>query len=279
MLVSAATACGGGTHARPATLAFADHGGTQRIGRVVLRRGGVVVRDVEYTSGGNRVHAYLAERPGKGRRYGIVLVHGSGGDRAELLPYAVDLAQRGAVALTLTEPSETQHPPRPTSIQELLAQARGEQVEDVVAVRRAADVLASVRGVDHSRIGYLGWSAGAKTGTFVAASDRRFAALALMSAGAEPVAAFAAAAPAADRGLVRAQLGLIDPIRYIALARPHTLLLVDGTRDEIIPRPALLNILHAAPPGTTVRWVDAGHALTPAAFRAAAWWVLRRLRP
>lgn len=273
-----AAACGGARHERPATLVFADPGGTQRIGGVVERRGAVVVRDVSYTSGGDRVRAFVAERAGRGRRYGIVLVHGSGGDRSELLPYAIDLARRGAVALTLTEPSETQHPPAPTTVRGLLAQSRAAQVDDVVAVRRGADVLASIPGVDRSRLGYLGWSAGAKTGTFVAASDDRFVALALLSAGADTVAAFAAAAPPADRALVRAQLGLIDPIRYAALARPHTLLLVDGTQDEIVPRAALLNVVHAAPRGTTVRWVNAGHALTPAAFRAAGAWVLARLR-
>jgi dienelactone hydrolase len=264
----------------PARLAFADPPGAPPavLGSVASRSGRVVVRNVYFSSGSDVVSGYLVARPGRGRRYGVVLVHGSGGDRSELLPYAVDLARRGAVALTLTEPSETRHPPAPTTIRQLLAQSRAAQVADVVAVRRAADVLAAEPGVARGRVGYLGWSAGAKTGTFVAAADRRFQALALLSAGADPVSAFVAAAPAPARPLVRRQLGLIDPIRYVAFAQPHTLLLVDGRRDAVVPHRALLNIVHAAPSGTTVRWVDAGHALTPAAFRAAGAWVLARLR-
>jgi dienelactone hydrolase len=38
-------------------------------------------------------------------------------------------------------------------------------VRDVLAVRRAADVLDSLPTVAANRIGYLGWSAGAKTVT------------------------------------------------------------------------------------------------------------------
>jgi dienelactone hydrolase len=281
LVVAAAAGCGGGAHSsrtpRPPTLAFADPATPLRIVDygVVAQRGAVAIRDVAYSSGADRVRAYLVERGGV-HHAGIVLVHGSGGDRSELLQYAVELARGGAAALTVTAPSSTATPPRPTTIQQLLAQARAGQAADVVAVRRAADVLAALAHV--TRFGYLGWSAGAKTGTFVAEADARFRALALLSAGAAPVSAFVANAPPQWRALVRRQLGLVDPIRYVALARPHSLLLVDGTRDQIVPHQALLNIVRAAPRGTTVRWVRAGHALTPAAFRAAGAWVLARLR-
>jgi hypothetical protein len=39
-----------------------------------------------------------------------------------------------------------------------------------------------------------------------------------------------------------------------------------GRRDAIVPRAALLNIVHAAPRGTIVRWYDAPHALDRAAL-------------
>jgi dienelactone hydrolase len=149
----------------------------------------------------------------------------------------------------------------------------------VVAVRRAADMLASLPNVDRRRIGYLGWSNGAKTGAFVAASDRRFKALVLLSGGADTLAQFVAAAPAALRPLVRRQLGLVDPLRYVALAPAGTLLLEDGTKDNEVPHRALLNMVHAAPAGTLVRWYPAGHALNAAAYRAAFAWLATKLRP
>ena len=277
--------CGGAGHGRatptapaPAPrLAFADPKGEplDTVDRGIVERvGSVAVHDVSYESGGRRIQAYLVEprRPG-GNRAGVVVVHGSGGSRRELLRYAVELGRRGLLAIAPTMPSERPQP-APTSVAGLLSQARASTVADVVAVRRAGDVLAE-RGA--RRLGYLGWSSGAKTGTFVAASDARFRALALLSAGAATVEQFAAAAPAGSRQLVRRELSLVDPIRYVSLARPGSLLLEDGTRDAVVPRGALENVVRAAPRGTTVRWYPTGHALDPAAYRAAIGWLVARL--
>jgi len=52
----------------------------------------------------------------------------------------------------------------------------------------------------------------------------------------------------------------------------------DGRRDAIVPRAALLNIVHAAPRGTIVRWYDAPHELDRAAYRDAFAWLARKLR-
>jgi len=256
---------------RSAPLGFVDHG-------VVERRGSVAVHDIEFRSGTERIQGYLVEPISLGRVPGVVLVHGAGGDRTELLGDAIELAQRGAVALTITAPSTAYPLPQPTTVAQLLSGTTLTTLRDVVAVRRAADVLASRPKVDPKRIGYLGWSAGAKTGTFVAAVDPRFRALALLSAGADPVSAFVASAPAADRRLVRRSLGSVDPLRYVALAPPGTLLLEDGTRDAVVPHNALENMVHAAPRGTLVRWYPAGHALNAKAYDDAFTWLLQRLR-
>jgi dienelactone hydrolase len=244
---------------------------------VVAHVGPVTVRDVGYLSSGARVDGYLVEPAGSQSRPGVVLVHGSGGDRRQLLGAAVALAQRGTVALTITAPSSS-HPPAPaTSVPKLLAETRTATQRDVVAVRRGADLLVSRPDVDRGRLGYLGWSAGAKLGTFVAASDDRFKALALLSVGADKLSAFVAAAPPRLRPMVKRQLGIVDPIRYVAFARPGTLLLEDGERDTIIPHAALLNIVRAAPPHTTVRWYPLGHELDSGAFTDAAAWLAQRL--
>jgi dienelactone hydrolase len=251
-------------------LAFTDNG-------VIERKGSVVVHDVEFSSGAERIQGYLVEPINGPPEPGIVLVHGSGGDRTELLPKAIELAQRGAVTMTITAPSTSDPLPAPTNVAELLAGSTATTVRDVVAVRRAADVLASRPTVDPKRLGYLGWSAGAKTGTFVAASDPRFRALALLSAGADTVSAFVKAAPPGDRTIARRALGSIDPIRYVALARPGTLLLEDGSHDEVVPHGALENVIHAAPHGTLVRWYPTGHALSAKAYDDAFAWLLQKL--
>jgi dienelactone hydrolase len=280
VLLAVLAGCGGAKHASgPPRLVFADSaaplGYTEQ--GLVARHGSVRVVAVSYVSLGEVLPAYLVEGPARPNRPGVVVVHGSGSDRNELLARAIALARLGAVALAITEPSSAYPLPQPTTLPHLLSESRTAQVQDVVAVRRGADVLATLPDVRRGRVGYLGWSAGAKTGTFVAASDPRFVALALLSAGADPVAAFAAQVPAADRAAVRNGLGSIDPIRYLGFARAGSVLLEDGTRDTVVPHAALENIVRAAPTGTSTRWFHAGHALNDAAYNAAYRFLLRRI--
>jgi len=253
-----------------APLAIEDHG-------VAAHEGNVNAIDLSYVSGGKRLSAYLVEGPQRAHRPGIVLVPGSGGDRAELVERAIALAKLGAVVLAITPPSTAYPAPQPTTIAQLLSESKATQIADVVAVRRAGDVLRTLPGVG-PKLGYLGWSAGAKTGTFVAASDPRFAALGLLSAGADKLSTFVAAAPKSARAAVERELGSVDPIRYVAWAKPGSLLLENGTKDTVVPHAALENIVHAAPKHTTVRWYPTGHALNDAAWADAEHWLLGRLQ-
>jgi len=257
---------------RSAPLEYTDRG-------LVSPRGEpIAIHDVSYRSGGDRIEAYLLVPPGRGRRPAVVFVHGAGADRSELIERAAWLAARNVVTMTISEPSVSNPPPRvaggPIAN---LKQVRVAQTRDVVAVRRAVDVLQSLPQVNPRRIGYLGWSAGARSGTLVAASEPRIRALVLLSAGAAPIAAYVSAAPPGFRTAVRQVLGSLDPIRYVGFARPGSVLLEDGTRDEIVPAEALKNIIDAAPRGTTVRWYDAPHALNRAAYHDAYDWLARRL--
>jgi dienelactone hydrolase len=253
-----------------APLLYVDHG------RVNTRTYPLAVHDVSYSSGGSRVEGYLVLPPGRGRHPAVVFVHGAGGDRRELLVQAGWLAARNVVTLTITAPSATRRS-LPATPAEVLAETRATAVADVVAVRRAVDLLQKLAVVDPARIGYLGWSAGARTGALLAAAEPRLRALVLLSAGAARVSAYAASAPPALRPQVRRVLGSVDPLRYVARARPGSLLLEDGRRDEIVPRYALLNVVHAAPHGTAVRWYDTPHALDRKAYRDAFAWLARKL--
>jgi len=284
-VVALLAGCGSSSHApstaqsRPtfaydatAPLHYVDHGRINRSGEKVA------VHDVVFRSGGQLIEGFLVlPRGEKRRRPAVIFVHGSGGDRSELFVQAVRLAERGIVTLTITAPSTSYPATQGATVAASLANVDTEQVRDVVAVRRAVDLLRSLPQVDPARIGYLGWSAGAKTGTFVAASDPRVKALALLSAGALPVSVYVARAPARYHGLVRHALTKIDPIRYARRARPGSLLLLDGKRDQVVPRAALENIIHAAPHGTTVHWYDAPHELNAAAYNDAFDWLQRRL--
>jgi dienelactone hydrolase len=237
----------------------------------------IAIRDVSYASSGRRVEAFLAVPAGQQRRPAAVYLHGSGGDRRQLLVHAVWLAGRGAVTLAITAPSASEPAESDLAPAAALRRQRDLAVADVVAVRRGFDLLRARRDVDGSRLGFVGWSAGARTGALLAGVERRAKAFVLMSGGARPVAEYAAQAPPELRGEVRKALAEVDPLRTIRQARADTLLLQDGRRDEIVPRAALNALADAAPEGTDVRWYDAGHDLDEAAFRDQLTWLARRL--
>ena len=163
-----------------------------------------------------------------------------------------------------------------SALQELRREVRLE-IRDVIAVRRAVDLLRRRADVDPARIGFVGWSAGARTGAILAGVERRLRAIVLMSAGAAPVSVYSARAPAALRPTVRRALSRVDPLRYIRHAKGSALLLQDGRRDAVVPRAALAALARAAPRGTAIRWYDAGHALDVKAYREQLAWLTRKL--
>lgn len=236
----------------------------------------ISVYDVSFASKGQRVAAYLLLPPGGRPRPAALVVHGAGGDRTQLLVQALWLAGRGAITLVLTAPSSGAAPPAQGNPRAALEQQRNLVARDVIAVRRAVDLLTARRDVDPARIGYLGWSAGARTGAIAAGVEPRLRALVLMSGGATPVSEYAATAPAALRADVTRILGQADPLRLVRRARPGSLLLQNGKRDETVPR-AALDALAAAAPDPDVRWYDAGHALNDAAYRDQLDWLVARL--
>jgi dienelactone hydrolase len=287
-LLALAAGCGGSKSGAPAKehegasvapftydaqepLRFQDHG------RVNSKTYPIAVRDVSYVAKGRRVEGFIA-RPLSGRKLAAVIyLHGAGGARNELLLPAVWLAARRAVSLTITAPSSNILPPSGETQRQALARDERMAVADVVAVRRAVDVLRTMPQVDPARIGVVGWSLGAHTAAVVAGVEPRIRAFVLMSGGAVPVSAYLAQTPASLVPAARRTLTAIDPLRWIAHARPGRLLLEDGFGDTVVPRAALQALAKAAPKGTEVRWYRAGHALNTAAYRYQVAWLVRKL--
>lgn len=236
----------------------------------------VAIRDVSFAvPGGGRVRGFVVAPPGGGSKPGVVYVHGSGGDRSELLVPATWLAARGAVTLVLTAPSSVSGNADLEGAA-ALRQQRDLAVADVVAVRRALDVLAARPDVDPERLGFVGYSAGARTGAVLAGVEPRLDALVLMSAGASPVADYVEAAPTALKDDVESVLVDIDPLRFVAFDGDRILLLQNGEQDEVVPREALEEVADAAS-GAEVRWYDAGHGLNDAAYTEHLAWLTDEL--
>jgi uncharacterized protein len=236
----------------------------------------IAVRDLSLPVQGGRVDAYVAAPTGTERRAAAVYVHGQGGDRQQLLVPATWLAARGAVTITITAPSSRARPPRALRGVDALEWQRDLARRDVGAVGAAVDYLAGRPDVDPGRIGFVGWSAGARTGALVAGSERRLRALVLMSGGADPVSAYVDASPPHLRLQVRRVLSAVDPLAALAKS-PAAVLIQNGRQDEVVPRSALEALAAAAPAGATVRWYDAPHELGDAAWRDQLEWLEREL--
>ncbi|HZO61798.1 MAG TPA: acetylxylan esterase [Gaiellaceae bacterium] len=228
----------------------------------------IAVDAVSYAAPSGRVQGYLAAPEHGAKLPAVIYLHGSGESRERFLLPAVWAAGKRAVGMTLTLPSSTAGaaPAGLTPVQRL---ARDQQifVADVVAVRRAVDVLRSLPRVDPGRIGLVGWSLGARVAAVAAGAEPHIKAVVLMSGGSLPVSEYAAQAPAGLRPEVRRSLTAIDPLRWLARAHAGSVLLQDGRKDEIVPRAALVALQKAAPQGSVVRWYQAGHDLNAQVYR------------
>jgi dienelactone hydrolase len=284
----AAVSCGGGEEAPTATTATTASSSLFDYDRSApLRyedRGRVNpgypvrVRDVSYASpGGGRVTAFLVVPPGKGPYPGVLYLHGAGEDRTRLAVPAAWLAARGAVALVIDSAFARTKSSPPKDPLGSLEWGRDLTAQTVVDLRRGVDLLRSLPQVDPERIGFVGYSAGAKMGAILAGVERRVRAYDLMSGGSPPVDAFAAAAPAGIRRQVARVISQIDPLRSIRHAAPAALFFQDGLRDEIVPRPQLRALARAGSDPKRIRWYRAGHSLNARAYRDQLAWLSREL--
>jgi hypothetical protein len=254
---------------RSAPLAFVDRGR-------VNARSPIAVRDVSYVSGGRRVRAFVVLPPGRGPFPAVIYAHGSGEDRVAFVGVAAWMVARGAVAITVDQPPQVAPDPAPDALTGLRRQ-RDRTVRAVVELRRSVDVLASLPQVDDERIGFVGFSAGARLGAILAGVERRIDAFALMSGGASPVEEYVAPLRPALRAEASTLLGVVDPLRHVGRAAPAALLFQNGRRDELVPRSALERLARAGSEPKQVRWYGAGHGLAVQAFRNQLDWLSKQL--
>jgi dienelactone hydrolase len=175
------------------------------------------------------------------------------------------LAQHGAVALAIDAPFAR----RAGSPVQFTAQDRAEQIQLMMDLQRAVDVLRARVNVDDERIAYLGISYGGAMGALFAGIEQRIKTAVLVVAdgglvshftGPEDASFMAGLSCETPASWVR-NMAPIEPIRFIAHASPTALLLQNGRLDNLVPV-ADAQALHAAvPEPRTIRWYEAGHGL------------------
>jgi dienelactone hydrolase len=94
----------------------------------------------------------------------VLFLHGSGGTRADLLVPAAELAARGDVAMTISQPNDA------ATFRPL-----------VVNARRALDLLEARADVDRKRLGVVGYSLGAQTAAILAGEDPQLKAVGIVA--------------------------------------------------------------------------------------------------
>ena len=203
-------------------------------------------------------------------RPGIVLMHGMPGTARGMAPLGQQLAQNGAVVIAIDAPFAR----RGGSPVRFITQDRDEQIQLIMDLQRAVDVLRAHANVDDERIAYLGFSYGGAMGALFVGIERRIKAAVLVVGDGGLVShftgpedsSFMASLSCATRVAWLRAMAPIEPIRFIAHASPTALLLQNGQVDNLVPV-ADAQALHAAvPQPRTIRWYDAGHGLNQQAM-------------
>ena len=132
---------------------------------VVMSSKRIAVHTLSFAgANGSRVAAVLIVPRAAGRYPAVLFLHGSGGSRKDLLVPAAELANRGAVTMTISQPNNA------ATYRPL-----------VVNARRAFDLLAARADVDPKRLGVVGYSLGAQTAAILAGDDRRLKAVGIVA--------------------------------------------------------------------------------------------------
>lgn len=251
---------------------------------------GVDVYSVSFTSPrGGRVTGLLhvphdSLRATTGKFPGVVMMHGAPGDARGMGGIAMPVARHGAIVLVINAPFARRDKDNPLSF---TPRDSAEQVQLIVDLRRAVDVLLTRSDVDASRLGFVGVSYGAAMGAAFAGIERRIAAYALLVGDAGLAAHFTK--PDGNRmarppHLTEAQwcrwFAAMEPLastRFIGRAAPARVLFLWGRQDRLVP-PYLADALaRAADKGAEARWYDAGHGLTPVAYLDMIDWLAERI--
>lgn len=226
------------------------------------------VHALSYTVPGNqRVEAYLAKPLGPGPFPGILMLHGQGADRDQLLNLAKRLAEKGMASLLITAHFG------PTGRWE----DREKFIEVIIKLRRAIDLLVTRPEVDPDRVGYLGFDDGADAGAVLAGVDKRLKAYVLMSGRARIGAWTSRYAPQENREEYIELMSWIDPVNYVGQAAPAALFFQHGNLDVEVPLREAQILTQAGSQPKRVDFYDAYHVLPGTAYDDAIEWLDEQL--
>lgn len=228
-------------------------------------RGSVLIRDITFTSPGTEqpISAYLiAPTTTSTDCAGILYVHwyepqSPTSNRTQFVDEAVTLAERGIVSLLV---STMWSDPPWFNLRQQVGDYQ-DALNQVVALRRALDVLLAQSGVNPQRIAYVGHDFGAMYGAVMAAVEMRVQSYVLIAGTPEFYDWFVFNNRLESEALERyqAQIGTIDPVKMLATAKDTSIFFQFGEQDGYVPRDKLIAFYLGAPEPKRLATYHSGH--------------------
>jgi dienelactone hydrolase len=245
-------------------------------------RGDVAVQDIRFTAvpgSTDETRAYLVIPKGEGPFAGALWVHWLGEpattNRSEFLEEAVALAGRGLASLLVeamwSAPKwyENRNPD----------QDYDNSIQQVVALRRAMDLLVSQPQVDRARLGFVGHDHGAMYGMLAAAADQRARTYVFVAATQSLEDwAFLAKQPVSKPEYLckNSVFELTDALMRVKNA---STLFQNGTKDTYVSRASTAVLLAAAGSPKERKLYETEHAMaTPEVKTDRDLWLVRELK-
>ena len=242
------------------------------------QRGAATVRDLSFRSDGERINAYLVAPTAAGPHAAILYVHWLGEpattNRTEFLAEAVELADHGVVALLVdtmwAKPGWYEH--------RVPEEDYATSIRQVVALRRAMDLLLSQPDLDLQRVGYVGHDFGAMYGALMGAADRRARTYLFMAATPRFIDwALYGPKPKSPEEF-KAQLAPLAPLNFVGSLAPASVFYQFAATDQYVPPDRTLEFYAATAPRKQMATYTATHELhTPADTADRRAWLMHEL--
>lgn len=242
---------------------------------------GILVHALSYASPkGGRATGLLFVPRDSGRFAGIVVQHGAPGSARGEESLALAIARLGAVVVAIDAPwARRNAPPFGFTPQDSV-----DQVQLIVDLQRAVDLLLARKDVHPLRLGFVGRSYGAAMGALLAGVEQRLATYVLQVGDGGLVAHFTGPddLPGPPRGVTPtawkrwlAAMEPIEPIRFVRRASPASLYFQSARRDELIPLMDAERLHRAGSRPKVTSWYDSGHRLDEKAMTDMLQWLHR----
>jgi uncharacterized protein len=251
---------------------------------------GITAALISYASPkGGQVPALLLVPSGRGPFAGVIVQHGMPATKESMQSTGIDLARTGAVVILIDAPfNRPQHDGGRSQPLTFTPRDRDEQIQLIVDLRRAVDLLIARPDVDKARLAYVGGSYGAGMGGLLAGLEHRLKAYVLAAGAGGLVSHFTGpngtytqelqSLPAKQRQRWLQAMRPIEPINFVGRAAPAALLFQAGTRDELVPQQATRRYYQAASQPKQLRWYAAGHGLNCTARKDMVAWLAGYIR-